>query len=92
MIGHPRSLLESGSIPLTVTLMSYNCYKVCDSSVRIIYDIETYPNVFTLAAEHADYPMQWFFQISPWQNDCEALVKFLHWVRDHNGQWSGSII
>ena len=57
--------------------------------MRIIYDIETYPNVFTLAAEHADYPMQWFFQISPWQNDCEALVKFLHWIRDHNGAMVG---
>jgi len=34
-----------------------------------VYDIETYPNVFTLAVEHTDAPLRWAFEISPLLND-----------------------
>ncbi len=42
-----------------------------------VFDIETYPNVFTLAVEHADAPLRWMFEISDWRNDSREIVAFL---------------
>lgn len=56
---------------------------------RIIYDIETYPNVFTLAAEHADYPLKWSFEISPWRNDGLAVFQWLQWLSARGAQMVG---
>lgn len=50
-------------------------------SKHIIYDEETFPNVFTLAAEHADYPLTWAFQISPWRDDSKAIIEWVNWCR-----------
>lgn len=47
-----------------------------------IYDIETFPNVFTMSVEHADLPAQWSFEISDWHNDSIALGRFVYWLRD----------
>lgn len=44
----------------------------------IIWDIETYPNVFTLAAEHAHLPIRWSFEISPWRNDSRDIIEWCH--------------
>lgn len=44
----------------------------------IAWDIETYPNVFTLSAEHCWLPLKWQFQISPWRDDSRAIIE---WVR-----------
>lgn len=43
----------------------------------IPYDIETYPNVFTLCAEHSDLPIKWSFEISDRKNQCAELVQWL---------------
>ena len=43
-----------------------------------VYDIETYPNVFTCAFEHVDGPIKLFYEVSPWRNDSAALLQFLH--------------
>lgn len=43
-----------------------------------VYDIESYPNVFTCTVEHADAPIRWYFEISDWRNDSRALIDFLH--------------
>lgn len=51
---------------------------------HIIYDIETYPNVFTLAAEHADYPIKWYFEISPWRHDGAAIYEWFVWMMSRN--------
>jgi len=56
---------------------------------RIVYDVETYPNVFTLAAEHVDYPLTWCFEISPWRNDYKAIVDWVMWLRSHKMQTVG---
>ena len=56
---------------------------------RIIYDIETYPNVFTLAAEHADYPIKWSFEISPWHHDGPAIYQWFLWMLERNVQMVG---
>ena len=57
--------------------------------MRIIYDIETYPNCFTLAAEHADMPLRWSFEISPWRDDRAQLWLWLLWLRGVGAQMVG---
>jgi DNA polymerase elongation subunit (family B) len=57
--------------------------------MRIIYDCETYKNVFTLAAEHADYPIRWQFEISPWRDDSRNIVEWCQWLASKNAQMVG---
>ncbi len=57
--------------------------------MRIIYDIETYPNCFTLAAEHADMPLRWAFEISPWRDDRAQLWLWLLWLRGAGAEMVG---
>lgn len=45
-----------------------------------IYDIETYPNVFTLAIEQADAPFVWSYEISDYRNDSKEIIKHLNWM------------
>jgi hypothetical protein len=54
-----------------------------------IYDIETFPNVFTLALEHADAPIKWSFEISDWRNDSREIVAFLQYLKDTNARMVG---
>ena len=54
-----------------------------------IFDIETYPNVFTLAVEHAEMPLTWMFEISDWQNDSLEIGKFLTDLKDSNARLVG---
>jgi len=54
-----------------------------------IYDIETYPNVFTLSVEHASSDLQWMFEISDWRNDSQEIIQFLHWLSSSNARMVG---
>lgn len=54
-----------------------------------IYDIETYPNVFTLALEHAEAPLHWMFEISDLRNDSREIVAFLQYLADTNSRMVG---
>jgi hypothetical protein len=54
-----------------------------------VYDIETYPNVFTLAVEHAEAPLRWSFEISDWCNDSRDIVAFLQYLKDTNARMVG---
>ena len=54
-----------------------------------IYDCETYPNVFTLAIEHADSPLRFAFEISDTRNDSRAIVDFIDWLRNDSGRMVG---
>lgn len=54
-----------------------------------VFDIETYPNVFTLAVEHADAPLRWMFEISDWRNDSREIVAFLQYLKDTNARMVG---
>jgi hypothetical protein len=54
-----------------------------------VYDIETYPNVFTLAVEHAEAPLCWSFEISDWRNDSRDIVAFLRYLKDTNARMVG---
>lgn len=57
--------------------------------MRVVYDEEMYPNVFTLSAEHVDYPIKWAFEISPWKDDSRAIVEWVQWLIGHNAQMVG---
>ena len=54
-----------------------------------MFDIETYPNVFTLAVEHADAPVQWMFEISDWRNDSKEIIEFLQYLKDSTARMIG---
>jgi hypothetical protein len=54
-----------------------------------IYDIETYPNVFTLAVEHAQAPLRWSFEISDWRNDSRDIIAFLQFLKETDARMVG---
>jgi len=54
-----------------------------------IYDLETFPNVFTMAVEHAEAPLLWYFEISPWRNDSRAIVEFCQALAQQNARMVG---
>lgn len=54
-----------------------------------VFDIETYPNIFTLAVEQADTPFKWAFEISQWRNDSKEIIEFLTYLRDNNARMVG---
>lgn len=54
-----------------------------------IFDCETYPNVFTLAVEHADMPLQWMFEISDHRNDSKQIIEFLTYLKNTNARMIG---
>lgn len=46
--------------------------------MNIIYDVETYPNCFTLSATIAELPfLNWQFEITPWQDDSRAICEWV---------------
>ena len=55
----------------------------------IVWDIETFPNVFTLAAEHAWLPITWEFEISDWRNDSRAIIEFVQYLKQTNARMVG---
>jgi hypothetical protein len=54
-----------------------------------VFDIETYPNVFTLAVEHAEAPLHWMFEISDLRNDSRQIVEFLQFLKDTDARMIG---
>lgn len=54
-----------------------------------VFDIETYPNVFTLAVEHSEAPIRWSFEISDWCNDSREIVAFLQHLKDTDARMVG---
>ena len=54
-----------------------------------IYDIEVFPNVFTVAFEHAEAPLTWMFEISDWRNDSKEIITFLQHLKESNARLVG---
>ena len=54
-----------------------------------VFDIETYPNVFTLAVEHSEASICWSFEISDWRNDSREIVAFLQHLKDTDARMVG---
>ena len=54
-----------------------------------IYDLETYPNVFTMAVEHAEFPIRLYYEISPWRDDSRAIVEFVQTLAQQGARMVG---
>lgn len=54
----------------------------------VIYDIETYPNVFTFAAQTPD-GRRWFFERSETVNDLHQLCEFMDTLAEHGCRMVG---
>ena len=54
-----------------------------------VFDLETFPNVFTAAFEHADAPITLMFEISDWRNDSREIIAFLQYLKDTNARMVG---
>jgi len=50
----------------------------------IVYDFETYPNVFTAAFEEANGDQEWFFEISEERNDLYQLREFITRLKEES--------
>lgn len=55
----------------------------------VVYDIETYPNTFTLIATHTITERTWLFEISDRRNDVAMLRRFMDTLRAHNCRMVG---
>lgn len=47
-----------------------------------VWDVETYPNVFTIAFEHIDAPIRLCFEISNYRDDSAQIFGFLQHLRE----------
>jgi len=54
-----------------------------------IYDIETFPNVFTLSVEHACAPLRWCFEISDFRNESREILSFLKSLKSMGARMVG---
>lgn len=54
-----------------------------------VYDIETYPNIFTLACQRIPDNAKWIFEISERRNDLVEMIAFLHSIAASNGRMVG---
>ena len=54
-----------------------------------VFDLETYPNIFTMAVEHADAPLRWAFEISDWRDDSRQIIEFLMHLKDTDSRMVG---
>lgn len=54
-----------------------------------IYDIETYPNVFLIAFEHAEANIKLIFEISDHRNDSKEILEFLYYLKTQNARLVG---
>lgn len=53
------------------------------------YDIESYPNIFSLATTHIVSGTQYYFEISDWRNDSALLEQFLYWMKANSQEQVG---
>ena len=47
-----------------------------------IYDIESYPNIFTCCVHEAEGDGRWLFEISDRRNDFTQFQAFIQWIFD----------
>ena len=54
-----------------------------------VYDLETFPNVFTMAVEHAELPIRLYYEISPWRDDSRTIVEFCQMLAQQGARMVG---
>ena len=57
--------------------------------MKIIYDIETYPDTFTLSAKVAGAQLRWQFIIGSHRNDGPELYDWMQWLRESGAKMVG---
>ena len=55
----------------------------------LIYDIETYPNIFCIGLQHIQTGQRWYFEVSPTRNDIQMFIKFLSILSTHKCRMVG---
>jgi hypothetical protein len=55
----------------------------------VVFDIETYPNCFTLCALDAESDNGGVFEISPRRDDREAMFRWLFWLSQNRIEMVG---
>lgn len=55
----------------------------------LVYDIETYPNVFTVYFYDPVTGQSWYFEISEFRNDLETLCRFMDSCVEVGARWIG---
>lgn len=54
-----------------------------------VYDIESYPNVFTCTLHRPSHGHWWVYKITDYENQWLQLVNFLYFIRDSGGRMVG---
>lgn len=54
-----------------------------------VYDTEVYPNIFTIAFEHSEYPIRTAFEISKYRDDRLSIREFVLAIRESGGSLIG---
>ena len=54
-----------------------------------IYDLETYPNIFTMAIKHALTGERRIYEISSRRNDTKDMMLFLAWLKESGARMIG---
>ena len=54
-----------------------------------VYDIETYPNFFSMAVTNAKTLECYYFELSPWYNNLQELSTFLYYLNDKRAEMVG---
>ena len=54
-----------------------------------VYDIETYPNFFSLAVINVRTHQCYYFELSPWYNNMQELSKFIYYLNDNRADMVG---
>lgn len=57
--------------------------------MRIVYDLEIYPNCFTFAGEMTDTPLTFLFEISEFQDDSQGLYDLLLYLESVDAEMVG---
>lgn len=55
----------------------------------VVYDIETYPNAFTISLQHRDTRRRWYFEISFRRNDIQQFCLFLEILKQQQCRMIG---
>jgi hypothetical protein len=54
-----------------------------------IYDIETYPNIFTIAVKEYGTESVWFYEVSTRKNDTDLIMQLLQYIEHVKGRMVG---
>lgn len=57
--------------------------------MKVVYDLETYVNIFTFAGSLVDAPFSFLFEVSDWKDDTQAILDFLLFLKMNDAEMIG---